>query len=135
MITIALSGWRDARTRQCIRTGARRSGHDVPAGPADRRADRSTREPGRASPEEVLKHPRQEAAQSSAPAHTDGMPVRVHHIVVDAHDLPGLARFWMQALGWRVLSEREREIVIGPDQNAPVGLCFMPVLAIPGHGT
>jgi len=75
----------------------------------------------------VLKHPRQEAAQSSAPAHTDGMPVRVHHIVVDAHDLPGLARFWMQALGWRVLSEREREIVIGPGQNAPVGLCFMPV--------
>jgi hypothetical protein len=22
------------------------------------------------------------------------MPVRLHHIVVDAHDLPGLARFW-----------------------------------------
>jgi predicted enzyme related to lactoylglutathione lyase len=55
------------------------------------------------------------------------MPVRVHHIVVDAHDLPGLARFWAQALDWRVLSEREREIVIGPDENAPVGMCFMPV--------
>jgi hypothetical protein len=26
-----------------------------------------------------------------------------------------------------VLSERAREIVIGPDQNAPVGICFMPV--------
>jgi predicted enzyme related to lactoylglutathione lyase len=55
------------------------------------------------------------------------MPVTLHHIVVDAHDLPGLARFWAQALRWRVLSEREREVVIGPDVSAPVGMCFMPV--------
>jgi hypothetical protein len=26
-----------------------------------------------------------------------------------------------------VLSEREREIVIGPSEDAPVGMCFMPV--------
>ena len=25
-----------------------------------------------------------------------------------------------------MLSEREREVVIGPDVNAPVGICFMP---------
>ena len=55
------------------------------------------------------------------------MPVRLHHIVIDTHDLLGLARFWTQALGWPVLSEREREIVIGPDVNAPIGICFMPV--------
>jgi predicted enzyme related to lactoylglutathione lyase len=54
------------------------------------------------------------------------MPVAVHHIVIDARDLPCLARFWTQALGWRVLSERPREIVIGPDVNAAVGICFMP---------
>ncbi len=59
--------------------------------------------------------------------HTDGMPVRLHHIVVNTHDLPRLARFWSQALGWKVLSEREGEIVIGTDENAPVGMCFMPV--------
>jgi len=35
------------------------------------------------------------------------MPVRLHHIVVDAHDLPGLARFWTQALGWKVLADPE----------------------------
>ena len=58
---------------------------------------------------------------------TGSMPVTLHHIVVDAHDLPGLARFWAQALGWAVLSERPREVVIGPDENAPVGMCFMPV--------
>ncbi len=55
------------------------------------------------------------------------MPVRLHHIVIDTYDLPGLARFWTQALGWQVLSERDREIVIGPSENAPVGICFMPV--------
>jgi predicted enzyme related to lactoylglutathione lyase len=55
------------------------------------------------------------------------MPLRLHHIVIDTHDLPGLARFWTQALGWRVLSERDQEIVIGTGENAPVGICFMPV--------
>jgi predicted enzyme related to lactoylglutathione lyase len=55
------------------------------------------------------------------------MPLRLHHIVFDARDLPGLARFWAEVLGWRVLSEREREVVIGPDEAAPVGICFMPV--------
>ncbi len=55
------------------------------------------------------------------------MPVRLHHIVADAHDLPALARFRTQALGWTVLSGRENEIVIGTDENAPVGMCFMPV--------
>jgi predicted enzyme related to lactoylglutathione lyase len=58
---------------------------------------------------------------------TGGMPVRLHHIVIDAHDLPGLARFWAQALRWKILSERDREIVIGADDNAPAGICFMPV--------
>jgi hypothetical protein len=40
------------------------------------------------------------------------MPVRLHHVLVGARDLPGLARFWTPALGWNVLSERENEIVI-----------------------
>ena len=54
------------------------------------------------------------------------MPVRMHHIVIDAHDLPGLSGFWAAALGWTVLSTREREVVVGPSVNAPIGLCFMP---------
>jgi predicted enzyme related to lactoylglutathione lyase len=55
------------------------------------------------------------------------MPLALHHVVVDAHDLPRLARFWAQALRWSVLSERDREVVIGPDVESPVGICFMPV--------
>jgi hypothetical protein len=60
-------------------------------------------------------------------AHTGGMPVRLHHIVADTHDLPLLARFWSRALGWEILSGHEREIVIAPHENAPVGMRFMPV--------
>ena len=55
------------------------------------------------------------------------MPVALHHIVVDTHDLQTLPAFWAAALGWRVLSVREREVVVGPSVEAPVGLCFMPV--------
>jgi predicted enzyme related to lactoylglutathione lyase len=56
------------------------------------------------------------------------MPIALHHVVIDAHNLPRLARFWAQALGWQILSEREREVVIGPEVTAPVGICFMPSL-------
>ena len=59
--------------------------------------------------------------------HENGaMPVRLHHIVIDAHDLPALAAFWAEALHWSVLSAREREVVVGPSVDAPVGLCLMP---------
>jgi len=62
--------------------------------------------------------------------HTDGVAASLHHIVVDAHDLPALARFWAQVLDWRILSEREREVVIGADEAASVGICFMPVTEV-----
>jgi predicted enzyme related to lactoylglutathione lyase len=55
------------------------------------------------------------------------MPVSLHHIVIDASDLPALARFWAGVLDWRILSERDREVVIGADESASVGICFMPV--------
>jgi hypothetical protein len=35
---------------------------------------------------------------------------------------PGSGRW-----GWTILSERENGTVIGTDQNAPFGMCFMPV--------
>ena len=55
------------------------------------------------------------------------MTVALHHIVIDSHDLPAQARFWAQVLDWKILSSRAREVVIGPDENAPTGICFMPV--------
>jgi predicted enzyme related to lactoylglutathione lyase len=56
------------------------------------------------------------------------MALALHHIVIDARDLPALARFWAQVLDWKILSEHEREIVIGVDVTASVGICFMPVI-------
>jgi len=53
------------------------------------------------------------------------MPVRPNHIVVDADDLPGLARFWTQPLDWKVLPERERDLFIRTDEQAPAGMVFM----------
>jgi hypothetical protein len=55
------------------------------------------------------------------------MAVSLYHIVVDAHDLPALARFWCRVLDWRVLFEADEEIVIGADEHAFPGLCFVPV--------
>jgi predicted enzyme related to lactoylglutathione lyase len=54
------------------------------------------------------------------------MTVALHHIVIDSHDLPAQARFWSQVLNWPILSERPREIVLGPGVHAPVGICLMP---------
>ncbi|MEU9096296.1 VOC family protein [Streptomyces sp. NPDC048361] len=55
------------------------------------------------------------------------MAVSMYHLVVDAHDLPALARFWCQVLDWKVLFEDPEEIVIGADETAYPGMCFLPV--------
>jgi predicted enzyme related to lactoylglutathione lyase len=55
------------------------------------------------------------------------MPLSLHHIIIDAHDLAGLSRFWAEVLDWKILSEREGEVVIGAEATAPIGICFMPV--------
>ena len=58
-------------------------------------------------------------------AHTSGMSVQLHQTVVDGHNLPGLT---VLDAGARLagLAERQRELVIGPDDSAPVGRCCMP---------
>ncbi|MFG2921300.1 VOC family protein [Streptomyces sp. NPDC048305] len=55
------------------------------------------------------------------------MALRFHQIVVDAHDPSFLARFWCAVLDWKVLYEDEDEIVIGADETARPGICFLPV--------
>jgi catechol-2,3-dioxygenase len=51
-----------------------------------------------------------------------GRAIRCHplHIVIHAHGLARLARFWSQVLGRLVLSKPEREMVIGIDEHAVV---------------
>lgn len=54
------------------------------------------------------------------------MAASLYHLVIDAHDLPALARFWCEVLDWKVLFEHEQEIIIGRDEHAYPGLCFLP---------
>lgn len=55
------------------------------------------------------------------------MAVSFYSVVVDAHDLPVLARFWCAVLDWKVLFEADDEIVIGADKSALPGITFVPV--------
>lgn len=56
-----------------------------------------------------------------------GMAVSFYSIVVDARDLPALARFWCGVLDWEVLFEADDEIVIGAHKDALPGITFVPV--------
>lgn len=61
------------------------------------------------------------------PGRLAGMAARLYHLAVDAHGLPLLARFWCAVLDWKVLFEDAEEIVIGADESAWPGMCFLPV--------
>ncbi len=47
------------------------------------------------------------------------MDIRIQCVVVDADDCERLARFWSQALGWRITYESESEWVIEPPEGSP----------------
>jgi len=42
------------------------------------------------------------------------MPTRLVHLVVDAADPAGLARFWSAALEWPITFEEPDEVVVAP---------------------
>jgi predicted enzyme related to lactoylglutathione lyase len=61
-----------------------------------------------------------------------GVATRLVHLVIDAADPPGLARFWSAALGWEVGAEEPGEVVVWPhgyDYPDPgaLPLVFVPV--------
>jgi hypothetical protein len=47
------------------------------------------------------------------------MDIRIQCVVVDSHDCERLARFWSQALGWRITYQGEVEWVIEPPEGDP----------------
>ena len=60
------------------------------------------------------------------------MATRLVHLVADAADPSGLARFWAQALGWQVAAEEPGEVVVWPPgydypDPAALPLVFVPV--------
>ncbi|MFD6424311.1 VOC family protein [Streptomyces sp. NPDC060198] len=48
-------------------------------------------------------------------------------LVVDAHDMSSLSRFWCGVLDWKVVYEDGDEVTIGANAQALPGLCFVPV--------
>ena len=47
------------------------------------------------------------------------MDIRIQCIVVDAHDVELLARFWSRAIGWRITYESDDEWCIEPPEGSP----------------
>jgi hypothetical protein len=47
------------------------------------------------------------------------MDIRIQCVVVDADDCEVLARFWSQALGWRITYESAGEWCIEPPEGSP----------------
>jgi hypothetical protein len=47
------------------------------------------------------------------------MDIRIQCVVVDADDCELLARFWSQALGWRITHESPEEWAIEPPEGSP----------------
>jgi Glyoxalase-like domain len=46
------------------------------------------------------------------------MSVRIQCLVIDARDCPALARFWAEALGWRVTYEDDHQSVVEPPDGS-----------------
>lgn len=61
------------------------------------------------------------------------MPTRLVHLVVDAADPAGLARFWSGALAWPVTFEEPDEVVIEPpdDDRAQAGQVPLVFVSVP----
>ncbi|HEY5024679.1 MAG TPA: VOC family protein [Acidimicrobiales bacterium] len=53
------------------------------------------------------------------------MPLRLYHLVIDAHDPWMLARFWAAVLEQDILEEDEEGAIVGADDRAYPGLCFL----------
>jgi len=59
------------------------------------------------------------------------MPTRLVHLVVDAADPAGLARFWAAALEWPITFEEPDEVVVEPPDDDPAQKGQLPLVFVP----
>jgi predicted enzyme related to lactoylglutathione lyase len=59
------------------------------------------------------------------------MATRLSHIVIDAADPSGLARFWAAALGWKVTHEEPDEVVVEAPDDDPAQAGQLPLVFVP----
>ncbi len=55
------------------------------------------------------------------------MGSRWYTVVIDAHDVSRLARWWAEVLDYRIVYEAPDEVVIARDEHTYPGLVFVPV--------
>jgi len=55
------------------------------------------------------------------------MALRLYHLVIDADDPGSLARFWAAVLDHTILYEDDDVAIVGVDEHAYPGLCFLQV--------
>jgi predicted enzyme related to lactoylglutathione lyase len=58
------------------------------------------------------------------------MPTRLVHLVIDANDPPGLARFWAAALGWEIAAEEPDEVDVEPSGFDYPGPAALPLVFV-----
>ncbi|MDQ2875029.1 MAG: VOC family protein [Actinomycetota bacterium] len=59
------------------------------------------------------------------------MPTRLVHVVVDAADPAGLARFWAAALGWETTDETAEEVDVAPPGYSYPDPVALPLVFVP----
>jgi hypothetical protein len=55
------------------------------------------------------------------------MTLRFYQLVIDSRDPMALAGFWAAVLDQRILYSSDDEVIVGADEHAYPGLCFVPV--------
>jgi len=59
------------------------------------------------------------------------MPTRLVHLVIDAAEPARLARFWAEALGWKVGAEESDEVDVWPHGFSYPGPAALPLVFVP----
>jgi hypothetical protein len=50
---------------------------------------------------------------------SEPLGIRIQSVVIDVHDPAAQARFWAEALGWRITFENDAESVLEPPEDSP----------------
>ncbi len=66
-----------------------------------------------------MRHSGKRVAIRGAPPYGRGMTLTIQCLDVDCRDPATLARFWEQALGWRITYETDDEWVLEPPAGSP----------------
>jgi Glyoxalase-like domain len=67
------------------------------------------------------------AGEIGGAAYARTVTVRLYQLVIDSADPRALGRFWAAVLDQSILYEGDDGVIVGRDEQAYPGLCFLPV--------